>query len=135
MAIRLFGLSVVSIVVCLGFVVAQDRDVDAIEQLMDEYVALLSEGNSEAVAAFYDADAVMAVGTNVAVGRDEISQTLMDIQFENPLRLTRQGLTLLSGTVAMAHGTFGNGDTGGHYLRVLVKKNGQWRIAALQTTQ
>ena len=116
---RILGLTIGGVALCLGFVVAQDSDVAAIEQLMDEYVALLAEGDGEAVAAFYDTDAVMARGTIVAVGRDAIAQMLTDTRFANPLPLTRQRLQLLSATVAVAHGTFGAGDTHGQYLRVL----------------
>ena len=128
------GAVIAAVIASRVLVVAQIPSVIEMEQMMDEYYALLVSGAPSDAAAYFTRDAVMSAGGRLAVGREAIAQVLSDLPSRLQLTLRRDHLQRLSSTVVLVHGSFDTGEIRGRFLRVLVHRDGQWRIAALQAT-
>ena len=126
---------------------AQTAD-PAMEKLVKDYEQIWMQGDAQALAALYTADAINVneAGT-VTRGRAAIEKSAM-ATFLGPLKGSRLAVTpgasqALAPDVAINEGTYtitgGSGPDGkpvtlkGHYLNTLVKKGGAWMIAGNTT--
>ena len=128
----------VSLVLTLGLVLvfAQGADETAIQKLNDEYAAAVKNADAKALAALHAEDAVRASGAGIWVGRAKIEKGLTD-QFANRapgagVSLTIHDIKMLTDDVAIVHGAYKAANGTGHFIRTLVKKDGSWRVAAIQ---
>ena len=128
----------VAVVLTLGLVLAfaQSADEAAIKKLNDEYAAAAKSSDAKALAALHTADAVRASGAGVWVGHAKIEKGLTD-QFANRapgpgVTLTIHDIKMLTDNVAIVHGAYKGANGTGHFIRTLVKKDGSWKIAAIQ---
>ena len=131
-----------SITVMVMPVPMQAQDEAALARTFDEYVHEYNDGDARAVAAFYDTDAVRNFGDDIVIGREQIQRRIAENFAGRPkdttLTLLRDRVRFLTPDVAVVHGTFEFAvgvapPIKGHFQRTMIKREGMWLIAALQT--
>ena len=122
-----------SITVMVMPVPMQAQDEAALARTFDEYVHEYNDGDARAVAAFYDTDAVRNFGDD-----RRIAENFAGRPKDTTLTLLRDRVRFLTPDVAVVHGTFEFAvgvapPIKGHFQRTMIKREGMWLIAALQT--
>jgi uncharacterized protein (TIGR02246 family) len=123
----------------------QDRasDREAIKKLVDEFIAAFNRGDAKAIAAacteqcaYYDEDS-----GEVFHGRAEVEKSYTDLFKERPggkIEVLRPKITFLSRDTALEEGTLrlkavaANLPSMSEYRGILVREDGQWRVALIQ---
>ena len=121
----------------LGLSLAQSADEAAIKKLSDDYAAAVKKSDAKALAALHADDAVRASGAGIWVGRDKVEKGLTE-QFANGpaggggVSITMHDMKMIADDVAIVHGAYKAANGTGHFIRTLVKKDGSWKVAAIQ---
>ena len=125
----------IMLTVGFGLSFAQSGDEAGIKKLNDEYAAALAKRDVKAAAACHTEDAVRAGPGGIAVGQAKIVAALTE-QFANTqngdVELKIHSAKTITSDVAIVHGGYKTAGGSGHFIRTLVKKDGSWKIAAIQ---
>ncbi len=128
----------VTLVLTLGLVLsfAQSTDEAAVKKLNEDYAAAIKKADVKAVTALHTEDAVRATRGGISVGHAQIEKALTE-QYAGrdpdwTLDITIHDVKLLTQDVAIVHGAYKTNAGKGHFIRTLVKKDGSWKIAAIQ---
>ena len=135
-----YALISVTWVLTMGFgsALAQTPDWSAVNSRVDAFYTAMAQRNMEGVANSLHPDAVVALTTEViAAGRPEIERVMRETRAQNNVSttFTRHTIQMVSATMAVVHGNISTPFIEGHVMISLVKQNGQWLIAALQTAR
>lgn len=129
---------IMMLTVGVGLSFGQSEDEAAIKKLNEDYASAIQKQDVKAALACHTDDAVRAGGGGVAVGSAKIEASLKE-QFSNALatgavsvELNIHNVNMITGDVAIVHGGYKNANGSGHFIRTLLKKDGSWKIAAIQ---
>ena len=121
----------------LGVASAQSAEEAAVNNRVEGFFTAVAKGDVTGVAASFTENAVLAIVTNVSVGRANIESRARNEVGGGGLQITftRHGTRLLSPTTAIVYGAFEIPSFGlkGHEIFTLVKEGNEWLIAALQS--
>ena len=132
----LFTAMTIILTLGLGDAPAQSADEAAIRALVEELSLAVAKLDATAVAVYLAEDAVVALGTNVVVGRANVEkdrrEAWADAEPSEHL-WPRQVIHLLSPTTAIAYGSTAPTMPAAHQILTLVKEGNEWLVAAVQT--